>query len=62
MIIRVVKMTFKPDAVEDFLRLFEENKEAIRASDGCSYLELLQVSKGGNVFMTYSHWDNEENL
>lgn len=63
MIVRVVKMEFKKECVEAFIRLFEERKEKIRASEGCIYLELLQGTEAkSNIFMTYSYWNTEEDL
>lgn len=62
MIIRVVRMTFQEDRVEDFLQNFEVNKEKIRNFQGCRYLELWQDAQHKNIFMTYSHWESEEAL
>ncbi|RYE00336.1 MAG: hypothetical protein EOP54_00715 [Sphingobacteriales bacterium] len=44
--IRIVKMRFRPECVEDFKQLFEERKEMIRAQEGCTHLELLRASGG----------------
>ena len=62
MIVRIVKMTFLPEAVFEFLNLFEERKELIRNRQGCHHLELLQEKKEGCVFFTYSYWESEEDL
>jgi heme-degrading monooxygenase HmoA len=62
MIIRIVQMTFREDAVEEFTTLFEERKAAIRAFNGCTHLELWQDTKHPNVFFTYSHWLTETDL
>jgi len=62
MLIRIVKMTFEPSKVDDFLAVFEESKEKIRAMKGCSHLELLQDYNLPNSFSTYSYWENEEAL
>lgn len=59
MIVRLVKMTFQQERVEDFLELFEMRKGYIRQFPGCQYLELLQ---DGPVFFTYSHWDSPADL
>lgn len=58
MLIRIVRMTFQPDKVADFLTVFEESKEKIRARAGCHRLELLRDLDLPNVFMTYSYWDD----
>lgn len=42
MLVRVVKMTFKADAVEAFKEFFENRKEKIRSFEGCTHLELWQ--------------------
>lgn len=62
MIVRIVQMTFRPDVVDDFLKLFEERKSIIRNFEGCKHLELWQDSELTNVFFTYSHWDSEKHL
>jgi quinol monooxygenase YgiN len=62
MLIRIVRMTFRPEEVEAFLKNFEANKLAIRNSPGCRHLELWQDDHQKNIFMTYSHWESEEAL
>jgi quinol monooxygenase YgiN len=55
-------MTFREEAVDDFLENFEANKENIRNFPGCCHLELWQDENHKNIFMTYSHWESEEAL
>lgn len=62
MLIRIVRMTFREDAVDAFLENFEANKEKIRNFPGCRHLELWQDENHKNIFMTYSHWRNEDAL
>ncbi|PCJ83526.1 MAG: antibiotic biosynthesis monooxygenase [Flavobacteriales bacterium] len=62
MIIRIVKMTFLPERVDDFLEVFGNFKEKIRAFEGCSKVELLQDVRQPHVFFTYSWWDSETHL
>ena len=62
MIVRIVRMSFKQDAVDAFLKNFKDNKQKIRKSVGCSHLELMQDLNDPTVFTTHSHWDNEECL
>lgn len=62
MLIRIVKMTFEIDKVDDFLSVFEESKLKIRAMNGCSHLELMQDYNLRNSFSTYSYWDSEDDL
>ena len=63
MIVRIVKMEFKEECVEEFIELFESRKEQIRNFKGCQYLELLQGTEAkSKVFMTYSYWKSEKEL
>jgi quinol monooxygenase YgiN len=62
MLIRIVRMTFAPERVPDFLALFERSKEQIRNQPGCRHLELWRDIAQPNVFNTYSHWDTENHL
>lgn len=62
MIIRIVKMSFQPDKVNDFLKIFNESKNKIRSSKGCTRLELLNDVEQKNIFFTYSYWETAEDL
>jgi len=62
MLIRVVRMTFRPEKVETFLANFEANKHKIRSFPGCHRLELLQDWDNPAVFASYSYWDDDEAL
>ncbi|MBO3700200.1 putative quinol monooxygenase [Roseivirga sp. E12] len=62
MLIRIVRMTFRPEERDAFLSLFDEKKENIRHFAGCSHLELLEDYSDSNVFSTYSYWEDEEAL
>lgn len=62
MLIRIVKMTFKAEEIDNFLGLFNESKDKIRHFPGCSHLELLQDYNDPTVFSTYSHWEDEKAL
>jgi len=62
MIIRIVKMTFIPEKVNDFLEVFNSSKHLIRNFEGCSHLELLNDITTNTIFFTYSYWENEEAL
>lgn len=59
MLIRIVRMTFKEDEVDSFVRLFKENKAKIRSFPGCQHLELHKDYHEDHIFITYSHWDDE---
>lgn len=62
MLIRIVRMTFRPDAVDTFLRHFDRAAPSIRAFDGCEHLELWQDAHTSTRFTTYSHWQSEAAL
>ena len=63
MIVRIVKMQFKPEEVNNFKQLFDDRKEKIRNFPGCQHLELLQGVAGNNAtFFTYSYWESEKDL
>lgn len=61
-LIRIVRMTFQPDKVEDFLTIFNESKDKIRSIPGCQELQLHKDVHADNIFITYSKWDNEDSL
>lgn len=62
MIKRIVKLSFEPEKINDFLDIFAESKEKIRQSVGCRHLELLRCKSPNHIFFTYSYWDNEKAL
>ena len=62
MIVRIVKMTFATDKVNDFLKLFAEVKTKISSFEGCRHLELMQDINSKNIFFTYSKWVDENAL
>lgn len=62
MLVRIVKMTFKGEAVNAFKDLFESRKQQIRAFEGCTHLELWQDRLHTNIFFTYSYWVNADAL
>ena len=63
MIKRIVKMTFRPEAVQTFVDdVFEPSKSRIRAFPGCRHMELLRNISQPNVLFTLSYWDDEAAL
>ena len=62
MIIRIVRMTFRPEKTEDFLEIFRNSKVRIRAFEGCRHVELLQDLQQPHIYSTYSLWESEEHL
>jgi len=59
MIIRLVKMTFRPEATPTFDALFAKYHQQIRQFPGCVHLQLL---KADNVYFTYSNWEAASDL
>jgi (4S)-4-hydroxy-5-phosphonooxypentane-2,3-dione isomerase len=62
MLIRIVKMEFQPEQVNDFLKHFEEIKELIRNFPGCHHLELYRDKNDDSIFFTYSKWEQDSDL
>jgi heme oxygenase (mycobilin-producing) len=62
MIIRIVRMHFTEAGVEEFLEIFNQNKEAIRNFSGCMHLQLLKDAEDSNTYTTLSHWDDPSSL
>ena len=62
MLIRIVRMTFRPDGVEEFLEIFHQSQPLIRGFAGCLHLELLQDADNPLIYNTLSHWENAEAL
>lgn len=62
MFVRIVKMSFHSDKIEEFLANFNEKKEYIRKSSGCRLLELYRDKTNPDIFFTYSYWETEEDL
>ena len=62
MLLRTVRMTFRPDRLDAFLALFADARPRIRAAPGCHHLELWQDARFPNVLTTYSEWDDADAL
>lgn len=62
MISRLVKMTFREEAIADFKQVFEDSRNLIRAFPGNNHVELLQDVNDPRIFFTFSLWDSEEAL
>jgi heme-degrading monooxygenase HmoA len=55
-------MTFEPENIPSFERIFKSSSPQIRSFPGCLHLELLQDRENPWVFFTYSHWETEADL
>ena len=62
MIVRLVKMEFKAEEVDHFIKLFDEVKSQIRGFEGCAFLELLKGEQQSTIFFTHSYWSSAEAL
>ena len=62
MIVRIVKLSFHKEHIDEFLANFEANKLNIRNFNGCQFLELYKDKNDTNVFFTYSYWNTEDHL
>ena len=62
MFVRIVKMGFQEEKIDQFLANFEDNKSKIRGFEGCEFLELYRDKHNTNRFFTYSYWKDEESL
>lgn len=62
MLIRIVRMTFIPERVAEFLQLFRESEDSIRQMPGCLFLELWQDADQPHVYCTHSHWASAQAL
>lgn len=62
MIIRIVKLTFDPAKVNDFIKVFNDTHETIKSFEGCTHLELLNDITHSNIYFTYSYWEEEKFL
>ncbi|MDV3307708.1 MAG: antibiotic biosynthesis monooxygenase [Cyclobacteriaceae bacterium] len=58
MIVRIVRMYFIPEAVDDFLEIYGRTEAAIKNMAGCTYLELMRDADDPNIFVTVSHWES----
>lgn len=62
MIVRLVKMTFKPGESDRFRELFEGWRHRIIRMPGCQRLDLLHDGSDPCIFFTHSEWVSAEHL
>jgi len=62
MLKRIVKMSFKPEAVATFVDLFKTVEPNIKSFPGCEYLQLYFNMSKTNVIFTISYWKDTESL
>jgi quinol monooxygenase YgiN len=61
-ITRIVKMTFKPEHINDFSEYFISIKDKVAGQPGCNGVKLLKEIDETGVFFTYSNWDSVDDL
>ena len=49
MILRIVKLSFKPEFCEDFIKIFKESESLIKNFEGCQHVELLNDINQKNI-------------
>lgn len=62
MILRLVKMEFRPEETPIFLAYFDTIKDKIEAMPGLLNLKLYQDATDGNIIFTHSTWLNQSYL
>ena len=62
MITRIVMLNFQPDRVDEFLEIFNQNKQVLAKSDGCIRLEIFKSTSDTDTYVTISNWQSEEHL
>lgn len=62
MIVRVVKMTFRPGTEPEFQAIVQASAPTIRAFEGCIEMYPYKDVSQDNVYFTISKWTSEEAL
>jgi quinol monooxygenase YgiN len=60
--IRIVRLSLKPEFIQNFTTLFDERKQLIKQAEGCTHLELWKDDEHEGVFYTYSLWEDSKFL
>ena len=62
MLVRIVKMTFKPEFISEFKETESKIHSKIRNFNGCTHLNILNDIKNPQIFFSYSYWESENDL
>jgi quinol monooxygenase YgiN len=62
MLIRIVRMEFHEDKIDEFLQIFESISTTISSFDGCLQVDLKRDTTLMHVFYTHSKWESENAL
>lgn len=57
--IRIVKMTLRPEKVNTFIQVFAQAQEQIQRFEGCRYTKLVKDIHDETTYLTISEWENE---
>lgn len=60
--LRLVKMEFDPEKVDDFLTFFETIKDELRSQEGCREVKLLRDLNHPNIVFSHSIWEEGQYL
>lgn len=58
MIKRIVKMSFQPDKIDEFLNVFHQARPHILKMQGCNSVELFSEDDMPHIMFTLSEWNN----
>jgi quinol monooxygenase YgiN len=58
MVIRLVRMRFHAEHVEQFLGLYQQAQPMIRSQPGCRSVRLVRQTDDAAAFATWSVWDD----
>lgn len=61
-ILRIVRLSFRDDGVQDFLNIFYKSQPLIEAFEGCTSVRLKKDASLSHVFYTVSQWQSEDAL
>lgn len=61
-IVRIVRLTFKQENLNDFRHFFRETSPRIKSFEGCMELQSFQDNELPNVVYTLSRWTSAEHL
>jgi len=62
MIVRIVRMHFRPEVKEMILQRLIGQAPKVRAFPGCLYLVLHQDAENTAIFYSISHWESPDAL
>lgn len=61
-ILRIVRMTFRPEEVDRFVQEFNTLQPRVASVPGCASVRLERDAKDPTVCATFSVWDSEDSL